>query len=168
MCSALVVVYNSFLPLSAKVFSTKCLPMSIGETFLLRSFPLCSTFIQAVDVHCCSPAYYINLAHIPMHVINVPEHRQWNNFLRSVVIVCINILNFHVLQIGRLKVQLSEQESSKQVQSEELESLREQLESLRKEEREYKAKVDTSKAELDKLQKTNLALQSDISQVLIL
>ena len=117
MCSALVVVYNSFLPLSAKVFSTKCLPMSIGETFLLRSFPLCSTFIQAVDVHCCSPAYYINLAHIPMHVINVPEHRQWNNFLRSVAI---------------------------------------------------KAKVDTSKAELDKLQKTNLALQSDISQVFIL
>ena len=97
-----------------------------------------------------------------------PNTGSGTNFLRSVAIVCINILNFHVLQIGRLKVQLSEQESSKQVQSEELESLREQLESLRKEEREYKAKVDTSKAELDKLQKTNLALQSDISQVLIL
>jgi hypothetical protein len=64
-----------------------------------------------------------------------------------------------------LKVQLSEQESSKQFQSEELESLREQLESLRKEEREYKVKVDTNKAELDKLQKANLALQSDMSQV---
>ena len=64
-----------------------------------------------------------------------------------------------------MKVQLSEQESSKQVQSEELESLKEQLESLRKEEREYKVKVDANKAELDKLQKTNLALQSDISQV---
>lgn len=62
-------------------------------------------------------------------------------------------------------MQLSEQESSKQVQSEELESLKEQLESLRKEEREYKVKVDANKAELDKLQKTNLALQSDISQV---
>ena len=53
------------------------------------------------------------------------------------------------------------------MQNEELESLTEQLESLRKEEREYKVKVDASKAELDKLQKTNLALQSDMSQVFI-
>ena len=51
------------------------------------------------------------------------------------------------------------------MQSEQLENLREQLETLRKEEKEYKVKVDASKAELDKLQKTNLALQSDISQV---
>ena len=64
-------------------------------------------------------------------------------------------------------MQLSEQESSKQAQSEELESLKEQLETLRKEEREYKAKVDAARAELDKLQKTNLALQSDMSQVFI-
>ena len=53
------------------------------------------------------------------------------------------------------------------MQSEELASLKEQLEALRKEEREYRAKVDISKAELEKLQKTNLALQSDISQVRI-
>ena len=51
------------------------------------------------------------------------------------------------------------------MQSEDLESLKEQLESLRKEEREYKIKVDAGKAELEKLQKTNLTLQSDISQV---
>ena len=60
---------------------------------------------------------------------------------------------------------MSEQESSKQAQNEELASRKEQLETLRKEEREYKAKVEVSKAELDKLQKTNLALQNDISQV---
>ena len=36
---------------------------------------------------------------------------------------------------------------------------------LRKEEREYKIKVDASKAELEKLQKTNLSLQSEMSQV---
>lgn len=60
---------------------------------------------------------------------------------------------------------MTEQESSKQAQTEELSKLKEQLETLRKEERDYKMKVDASKAELEKLQKTNLALQGDISQV---
>ena len=64
-----------------------------------------------------------------------------------------------------MKSQLTQQESSKQAQNEELASLREQLESLKKEEREYKLKVDASKAELEKLQKSNLSLQSDMSQV---
>ena len=69
------------------------------------------------------------------------------------------------VQIERLKSQLTQQESSKQAQNEELASLREQLESLKKEEREYKLKVDATKAELEKLQKSNLSLQSDMSQV---
>ena len=71
------------------------------------------------------------------------------------------------MQIERLKSQLSEQESSKQVQSEELGRLKEELETLRKEEREYKVKVEGSKAELEKLQRTSMALQSDISQVCV-
>ena len=70
-----------------------------------------------------------------------------------------------LLQIDRLKIQLTQQESSKQAQNEELASLKEQLETLRKEEREYKLKVDASKAELEKLQKANLSLQGDMSQV---
>ena len=44
-------------------------------------------------------------------------------------------------QIERLKVQLSQQESSKRAQNEEMEKLQQQLESLRKEEKEYKQKV---------------------------
>ena len=44
-------------------------------------------------------------------------------------------------QIERLKSQLTQQESSKRAQAEELERLQEQLEGLHKEEREYKEKV---------------------------
>ena len=44
-------------------------------------------------------------------------------------------------QIDRLKAQLSQQESSKRAQGEELEKLRVQLETLKKEEREYKQRV---------------------------
>ena len=46
-----------------------------------------------------------------------------------------------VVQIERLKGQLSQQESSKRAQGEELEALRVQLERLKKEEREYKQRV---------------------------
>ena len=49
--------------------------------------------------------------------------------------------DFDWLQIDRLKVQLSEQETSKRSQSDELEKLKNQLEQLRKEEQEYKKKV---------------------------
>ena len=44
-------------------------------------------------------------------------------------------------QIDQLKLQLSQQESSKRAQGEELERLKIQLEDLKKEEREYKQKV---------------------------
>ena len=46
-----------------------------------------------------------------------------------------------VVQIERLKGQLSQQESSKRAQGEELEALRVQLETLKKEERDYKQRV---------------------------
>ena len=45
------------------------------------------------------------------------------------------------VQIERLKVQLSQQESSKRAQGEELERLQVQLETLKMEEREYKQNV---------------------------
>ncbi len=46
-----------------------------------------------------------------------------------------------MFQIGKLKQQLSEQETSKRSQGDELHQLKEQLEQLKKEEAEYKHKV---------------------------
>lgn len=45
------------------------------------------------------------------------------------------------VQIDRLKVQLSQQETNNRAQAEELDKLKQQLEQLRKEELEYKYKV---------------------------
>ena len=92
-----------------------------------------------------------------------------------------------LIQIEHLKQHLSQQETSKRAQMEEIANLREQLESLQREEKDYKKKVvfqdshspslsesilhlshvqvEASRSELEKLQKTSHTIQNDITMV---
>ena len=75
---------------------------------------------------------YINI--VVVCVVQIVLLCVWYREYCCMFVVC-------VVQIERLKGQLSQQESSKRAQGEELEALRVQLERLKKEEREYKQRV---------------------------
>lgn len=105
----------------------------------------------------------------------------------DLIINCLDPPPSASLQIAHQKQQLSQQETSKRAQMEEIANLQEQLESLQREEKEYKkkvmsedkhppppsesilhlsrAQVEASRAELEKLQKMSQTIQNDITMV---